>query len=249
MDPFDELYWNLNQLVAWVYLRDRHAVDRAGGAEPNWPDWEIEDPADSPDQPTRIPAPEEWGDEGPKFNKMKEREAVWGKPFTDVNMEVWASERGGLHFECVMDAETVIVNELRQNKLMILVSESDGPNGQTSPTNPEVEFLDSPRFEYDPPRIGRWRNPRFRREEALALWLDDIAEGSDWEEPGPPTPDPAAEYAARVGEFRANHKRPPTAEEDEVWRKGKGLKRDSLRDLRKQYRTKEEKKGGHPPKS
>ena len=61
------------------------------------------------------------------------------------------------------------------------------------------------------------------------------------------TTDIEAEYAQRVNDHRVKTGRRPTFKADNEWRKSKGLKRDSLQGLRKQYSTEEEKKGGHPP--
>jgi hypothetical protein len=63
------------------------------------------------------------------------------------------------------------------------------------------------------------------------------------------TTDIEAEYAQRVNDHRVKTGRRPTFKADNEWRKSKGLKRDTLRDLRQQHRTEEERKGGHPPRS
>ena len=67
--------------------------------------------------------------------------------------------------------------------------------------------------------------------------------------PNAATTDIEAEYARRVNEHRAKTGQRPTFEADDEWRKSKGLKRDALRDLRRQTCTEVEKKGGHPLQS
>lgn len=63
------------------------------------------------------------------------------------------------------------------------------------------------------------------------------------------TTDIEAVYAQRVNDHRVKTGRRPTFKADTEWRKSKGLKRDTLRDLRQKNCTDEEKKGGHPPRS
>lgn len=56
------------------------------------------------------------------------------------------------------------------------------------------------------------------------------------------------EYRARVDDARRATGRPPTMNQDDAWRRKKGLTRERIRELRNNMLTPEEKKGGPPPK-
>jgi hypothetical protein len=60
--------------------------------------------------------------------------------------------------------------------------------------------------------------------------------------------DTDVEYQHHVDKFRVMHDRYPTQAEDEEWRKGIGISRDRMRELRRDFRPPEVQKGGAPKK-
>lgn len=160
MDAFESPYWNLVQVLAWVYLGDRGLVRRAAD--------EVTDHGEFL-QRARMPDGREDLVATPA-----------GRP-TPLTLELTASYMGGRAYDGLDQVYQEVLASLQNGALTCIGSK----NGQGDPkTIPTVHWAGL-RFYEDPLRAGPidstrdgatwWADLKFRRSEILAIWPDPFA--------------------------------------------------------------------------
>jgi hypothetical protein len=84
---------------------------------------------------------------------------------------------------------------------------------------------------------------------SIELSTEGKAPADPTEEKHPLRDDTTADYKEWIRKFNEEHKRYPTYVENEKWSHARGLNRDRLRELRRDSRPPDAKKGGAPKKS
>ncbi len=169
MDDIEETYWNLTQLLAWVYLGDRRLVQRAADEQDDFGSFWQE--AVLPGSGSHYLLPD------------SHRELVAGSanPTSPIHLELTAAYKGGAHYSTLQDAESAAIAVLQQGRLRAIGLE----NGQGNPSKvPQIQWAEL-RFAWDPPRAvpkdvervgaSHWHNLKFVRSEVLEVWPDPLA--------------------------------------------------------------------------
>jgi hypothetical protein len=169
MDDFEKPYWNLTQLLAWVYLGDRRLVQRAADGQNDHGSFLQE--AVLPGSGTHYLLPD----------SHKELVAGSANPTSPIHLELTAAYKGGAHNSTLEDAENEAIAVLQQGRLRAIGLEND----QGNPLDvPQIQWAEL-RFEWDPPRAvpkhveragaSHWYNLKFVRSEVLEIWPDPLA--------------------------------------------------------------------------
>ena len=160
MDGFEEPYWNLIQLLAWVYLGDRELVRKAS-----------DDVTDHGSFVQQLVLPD----------GRKEFVETAAKAPGAVRLALEAGWKGGAALPSFEAATNETLSALRLGRLKAWGLENG--RGELRPIEP-IKWADL-KFYYEPSfagpkdlfRIGavRWYGLKFSREEAMALWPDPLA--------------------------------------------------------------------------
>ena len=160
MDAFEETYWNLTQLLAWIYLGDRRLVRKAADGQ---------NENGSFLQEAVLP------------DGRRELVAGSANPTNPIHLELTAAYKGGAHYLTLEDAENEAIAVLQQGRLSTIGLE----NGQGNPLEvPQIQWAEL-RFAWGPPRAvpkdvaragaSHWYSLKFVRSEVLEIWPDPLA--------------------------------------------------------------------------
>ena len=168
-DPFEAPYWNLLQILAWVYLGDRSLV------------------RDVADEPRDRGSIEVWE----RTAEGEERVNVRRPAPSFMKLSVAGHGEDSPHYPSLKKAMQALSIELQNGSLTFLGRRGGRgeleaiPAGQWS----DLWFYDDPVLvaskSYPLRGAIRWDKVRGRREEVLAIWPDELAEGNKVE---PATP-------------------------------------------------------------
>lgn len=176
MDTFEEPYWNLVQVLAWIYTGDRHMVRKAS---------------------------DHINDHGSRMQEMVmldgRRELVEtpsGSP-DPIRLTLKAQFNGGSATRTLEDAESELLQALQEGRLCAMGLANGKGNLQEIP---RIRWADL-RFYQNPPHAApgdrfrpdatKWYSLKFEREQVLSLWPDPLVaahEAALREEAGKPDP-------------------------------------------------------------
>ncbi len=159
-DPFEAPYWNLLQILAWVYLGDRSLVRSV---------------ADEPRDRGRI---EVWE----RTAEGEERVLVRRPAPSFMELSVAGHGEDSRHYPSLKKAKEALSVELQNGNLTFLGRRGGRGELEVIPAKQwsDLWFYDDPVLVASKsyPRRGavRWDKVRGRREEVLAIWPDKLAE-------------------------------------------------------------------------
>lgn len=158
-DPFDAPYWNLPQILAWIFLGDRSLV---------------RDMADEPRDRGRIWVWERTADGEERVSVRRPAPSLMG-------LSVAGHGESSRHYPSLKKAKEALSVELQNGNLTFLGIRGGRGELEEIPAEQwsDLWFYDDPVLVASKsyPRRGavRWHKVRGRREEVLAIWPDKLA--------------------------------------------------------------------------
>lgn len=225
-DPFEAPYWNLPQILAWIYLGDRSLV---------------RDVADEPRDRGRIEVWERTAEGEERVNVRRPAPSL-------MELSVAGHDETSRHYPNFKKAKEALSVELQNGSLTFLGRRGGQGELEEIPAEKwsDLWFYDDPVLVASKsyPRRGavRWDKVRSRREEVLAIWPDELAEADEARATSPrkKTFSEAAVrewYKKRVSEWKADSLI-PSREDDLVAARnefGDAVSRGFMRELRRKY--------------
>lgn len=162
-DPFELPFWNLLQIVAWIYLRDRSLVrDMADEQRDRGKIWVWERTAEGEKRVNvRRPAP------------------------SFMELSVKGHSEDSRHYPNLTRAKEALSVELQNGSLTFFGAKNGRGELEAIPAEQwsDLCFYDDPLLvapkDYSRRGVVRWLKVRGRREEVLAIWPDKLAEAGE----------------------------------------------------------------------
>ncbi len=159
MEPFEERYWNLVQVLAWVVTGDRRLVRKAAG-----------DAVDTGTYMAEVELPD----------GQRELAELTSHGFGPRHLDITVAVRGGGALKNVEEGEAVLIRALEYGRVKCLARRYG--EGGLQPI-PEIQWPGL-RFEYGPTRAiprglgsdgaAHWSDLKFERDDVLKEWPDPL---------------------------------------------------------------------------
>ena len=162
-DPFEAPYWNLLQVLAWVYVRDRSLV---------------RDMADEPRDRGKIRVWERTAEGEKRVNARRPAPSL-------MELSVKGRLEDSPHYPTLKKGMEALSVELQNGSLTFLGRKDCRGELEAIPAEQwsDLSFYDDPPHvapkHYFRPGAVRWHEVRGRREEVLAIWPDKLAEANE----------------------------------------------------------------------